>query len=141
MPSPCDASGGWFEGFLTLVWWDFTKHSSPQSLVCHYSHCCWGRPFCCHLKGREVTNVLMLVCKRLLLLYAARRLGSQLLQAGSPATAPAVLGAAKALAGITEGLSMLFARAVSGRSLRTLPGKKNKIVFQQRSKKSWPLSP
>lgn len=34
---------------------------------------------------------------------------------------------------------MLFARAASGKSFRTLPGKKNKIVFQQRSKKSWHL--
>lgn len=68
-------------------------------------------------------------------------LGFQLLQAGSWATATAALGVVQALSCITEGLSMLFAIAVSGKRLRTLPGKKNKIVFQQRSKKSWRLSP
>lgn len=56
-------------------------------------------------------------------------LGFQLLQAGSRATATAAPGVVQALCCITGGLSMLFARAVSGMSLRTLPGKKNKIVF------------
>lgn len=83
----------------------------------------------------------MLMCKRLLLSYAARQTVLSAAPGRSPATATAALGAVKALSCITEGLSMLFARAVSGKSLRALPGKKNKIVFQQRSRKSWPLSP
>lgn len=54
---------------------------------------------------------------------------------------PAAPGASAAARGAeplcpAEGLSMLFARAVSGKSLRPLPGKKNKIVVQQRGQKS-----
>lgn len=34
MPFHCNSSGDWFKGFLTLVCWDLTKHSSPLSLIC-----------------------------------------------------------------------------------------------------------
>lgn len=57
---------------------------------------------------------------------------------GSGATATAALGVIKALSCITVGLNMLFARAVSGKSLRPLPGKKNKIIFHKGVRKVGP---
>lgn len=57
---------------------------------------------------------------------------------GSGATAPAALGVSKALSRITIGLNMLFARALSGKSLRPLPGKKNTIIFHKGVRKVGP---
>lgn len=34
MPFHGNASGDWFKGFLILVCWDLTKHSSLLSLIC-----------------------------------------------------------------------------------------------------------
>ena len=79
------------------------------------------------------------MCRRLLCLILQDRppaaLGSVL---GSGATAAAALGVSKALSLITIGLNMLFARAVSGKSLRPLPGKKNTIIFHKGVRKVGP---
>lgn len=139
MPYHCNSSGNWIKGCLTLVLWDFTQHSSLLSLIFVTTATVaeiepsvviwrfWGGYKCTDACVQEAA---LSHTARLARLPAA--LGGVL---GSGATAAAALGVIKALSCITIGLNMLFARAVSGKSLRPLPGKKNKIVFHKEVRK------
>lgn len=144
MPYHCKSSGDWFKGFLTLVLWDFTKHSLLLILIfVTTATVAWIEPSVVTWKSGGYKCIDAFI-QEAALSPTARLTGLPAAWGGvlgSGATAPAAPGVIKALSCITVGLNMLFARAVSGKSLRTLPGKKNKIVFQQRSEKNWHWSP